>query len=57
MRVGPEMTPLILEKADSGSIQRAARAQGMRTMLEDGIRKALRGTTTLEEVAREALMN
>jgi len=57
LRVGPEMTPLILEKADSGSIQRAARAQGMRTMLEDGIRKALRGTTTLEEVAREALMN
>src|SRR3970282_436967 len=46
LRVGPEMTPLILEKADSGSIQRAARAQGMRTMLEDGIRKALRGTTT-----------
>ncbi|MGH7479003.1 MAG: GspE/PulE family protein, partial [Candidatus Methylomirabilales bacterium] len=43
LRVGPEMTPLILEKADSGSIQRAARAQGMRTMLEDGIRKALRG--------------
>jgi type II secretory ATPase GspE/PulE/Tfp pilus assembly ATPase PilB-like protein len=29
----------------------------MRTMLEDGIRKALRGGTTLEEVAREALMN
>ena len=57
LRVGPEMTPLILEKADSGSIQRAARAQGMRTMLEDGIRKALRGSTTLEEVAREALMN
>jgi len=57
LRVGPEMTPLILEKADSGSIQRAARAQGMRTMLEDGIRKALRGGTTLEEVAREALMN
>ena len=55
LRVTPEMTPLILERADSGSLQRAARAQGMRTMLEDGIRKALRGTTTLEEVAREAL--
>jgi type IV pilus assembly protein PilB len=55
MRMTPEMAPLIMERADSGSIQRAARAQGMRTMLEDGIRKALRGTTTLEEVAREAL--
>lgn len=29
--------------------------QGMRTMVEDGIRKALRGLTTLEEVAREAV--
>jgi type IV pilus assembly protein PilB len=56
LRVGQELTPLILERADSGSIQRAARAQGMRTLLEDGIRKALRGTTTLEEVAREALI-
>ncbi|MFQ5848741.1 MAG: GspE/PulE family protein [Candidatus Methylomirabilales bacterium] len=56
LRVGPELTPLIMERADSGTIQRAARAQGMRTMLEDGIRKALRGVTTIEEVAREALV-
>ncbi len=56
LRVSQEMTPLIMEKADSGTIHRAARAQGMRTMLEDGIRKALRGTTTLEEVAREAVL-
>ena len=56
LQITPEMNPLILEKADSRSIQRAARAQGMRTLLEDGIRKALRGGTTLEEVAREALI-
>ncbi len=56
LRVNQEMTPLIMEKADSGTIHRAARAQGMRTMLEDGIRKALRGTTTLEEVAREGVV-
>ncbi len=55
-QITPELTPLILEKADSRSIQRVARSQGMRTLLEDGIRKALRGTTTLEEVAREALV-
>ena len=56
LRVSQELTPLIMEKADSGTIHRAARAQGMRTMLEDGIRKALRGTTTMEEVAREAVL-
>lgn len=45
----------LLERADAGAIRRAARAQGMRTMVEDGIRKAIRGFTTLEEVAREAV--
>ncbi len=57
LRVGPELNALIMEKADSGAIQRAARAQGMRTMPEDGVRKALRGITTIEEVAREAVVN
>ena len=56
LQMTPEMSPLILERVDSHTIQRAARAQGMRTLMEDGIRKALRGRTTLEEVAREALV-
>ncbi|MCZ6480443.1 MAG: GspE/PulE family protein [Candidatus Methylomirabilales bacterium] len=55
LTVTPELTPLILERADAGTIRRAARAQGMRTMVEDGIRKAIRGLTTLEEVARESV--
>ncbi len=54
LTVTPEIVPLILDRADAGAIRRAARAQGMRTMVEDGIRKAIRGITTLEEVAREA---
>lgn len=57
LRVSQELHPLILEKADSGAIQRAARAQGMRTMPEDGIRKALRGITSIEEVAKESVVN
>lgn len=57
LRVSQELNPLIMEKADSGAIQRAARAQGMRTMPEDGIRKALRGITSIEEVARESVVN
>lgn len=57
LRVSQELHPLILEKADSSAIQRAARAQGMRTMPEDGIRKALRGITSIEEVAKESVVN
>jgi general secretion pathway protein E len=43
---------LVLEHAEATEIRRAARKEGMRTMYEDGLRKALAGTTTLEEVLR-----
>jgi general secretion pathway protein E len=43
---------LVLQKAEAQDIQRAAVAQGMRTMFRHGIAKALAGTTSLEEVLR-----
>lgn len=43
---------LILRRADASDIQRAALEQGMRNMYEDGLRKALAGVTTIEEVLR-----
>jgi general secretion pathway protein E len=43
---------LILGRAEALEIQRTAIAEGMRTMFADGMRKALDGTTTLEEVIR-----
>jgi general secretion pathway protein E len=43
---------LVMQRADAGEIERAARAEGMRTMYEDGIAKAVAGVTTLEEVLR-----
>ncbi|HET8554030.1 MAG TPA: type II secretion system ATPase GspE [Rhodanobacteraceae bacterium] len=43
---------LIMQHADAGDIERAAREAGMRTMYEDGIAKAVAGVTTLEEVLR-----
>ncbi|HQW81568.1 MAG TPA: type II secretion system ATPase GspE [Pseudomonadota bacterium] len=43
---------LVMKHADMGVIEQAAREQGMRTMYEDGLIKALSGTTTLEEVMR-----
>ncbi|HSW99817.1 MAG TPA: ATPase, T2SS/T4P/T4SS family [Patescibacteria group bacterium] len=45
---------LILKRATSAEIQKAAEAQGMVTMREDGYLKALAGRTTLTEINRVA---
>ncbi|MDP2684261.1 MAG: GspE/PulE family protein [bacterium] len=44
----------ILENASSDEIAEVAKAEGMTTMLEDGMEKVFRGETTLEEVLRVA---
>ena len=41
---------LILKNADAQTIKRAAIAQGMDTLRDDGARKVLEGLTTVEEV-------
>jgi type IV pilus assembly protein PilB len=50
------MTPQVREMAFKGestqNVRRLARKQGMRTLFEDGIIKAIRGITTLDEVLR-----
>lgn len=43
---------LITEKSDSDVIAQAAVAEGMNTMLDDGLEKVLKGLTTIEEVIR-----
>ena len=43
---------LVMQHADMGKIEELARSEGMRTMYEDGLRKAMRGITTFEEVLR-----
>ena len=43
---------LILEKTDADIIEQAAIAEGMKTMLEDGLEKVAKGLTTIEEVLR-----
>ncbi len=40
----------IMKNVDATTIKRSAMAQGMMTLREDGIQKALKGITTLEEV-------
>lgn len=43
---------LILQKQSSSAIEEEARKEGMITMLQDGVIKALQGVTTIEEVKR-----
>jgi len=43
---------LVLKKVDSNGLYKAAKEEGLVTMSEDGIRKALAGITTIEEVLR-----
>jgi general secretion pathway protein E len=50
--VDDEIRRLILRHAESKELQHAALAAGMVSMYEDGLRKALSGVTTIEEILR-----
>ncbi len=43
---------LLMRHADAATLEQAARANGLRTLYEDGLRQALAGITSLEEVLR-----
>ncbi|MDT8450162.1 MAG: type II secretion system ATPase GspE [Wenzhouxiangellaceae bacterium] len=47
-----EIRRMVMKQATAGEIERQARAEGMRTMYQDGMRKALQGITSAEEVLR-----
>jgi len=47
-----EIRRLVLHRATAQDIHRAAVGEGMRSMYEDGLDKALRGVTSIEEVLR-----
>ncbi len=42
----------VLKRSTTGAIEEAARAGGMKTLLEDGLEKVRQGMTTMEELAR-----
>ena len=50
MVLDDEIRQLSLKKSDSGSIKRLAVSKGMRTLLEDGASKVLRGWTSVAEI-------
>jgi general secretion pathway protein E len=52
LTLSEEIRRLILSRADGSSIQDAAIKSGMDTMQVDGIKKALQGISTIEEVMR-----
>ena len=52
LAVTDEVRDLISSRAAEHVIKRAAKRAGMRTLLEDGVDKAARGLTTLDEVLR-----
>ncbi len=47
-----EIRRMVMKHATSGEIEQQARREGMRTMYEDGLLKALQGVTSAEEVLR-----
>ena len=50
MRMSARIREMTFNRAPNQEIRRQARLMGMRTLLEDGVEKAARGITTLEQV-------
>ncbi len=57
LRIGPEIEEMILKRASTQQIRTRACDLGMRTLRDDGIRKAIAGLTTLHEVMRLTVEN
>jgi len=52
LEVTPSLKSLIMANATSDDIEKQAKKEGMMTMFEDGIFKAVQGLTSIEEVLR-----
>lgn len=52
MEITEKLRSLIVQKSSADEIKRQAIADGMHTMLDDGLQKVARGMTTVEEVLR-----
>jgi general secretion pathway protein E len=50
--VSEPVRELIMKRANAEEVKQQAIKEGMKTMIEDGIKKALGGLTTVEEVLR-----
>ncbi|MBM3253760.1 MAG: type II secretion system protein GspE [Candidatus Omnitrophica bacterium] len=52
MLLSPQIKRLIMERAPEALIQQIAKKEGMITLKEDGINKAIKGLTSIEEIMR-----
>ena len=52
LEMSPKIKELVMQNASADQIEVQAKAEGMTTMLEDGIFKCVQGLTTIEEVLR-----
>ncbi|MBI2521172.1 MAG: Flp pilus assembly complex ATPase component TadA [Bdellovibrio sp.] len=52
LMITDEIRSLILLKSDSNLVKKKAMAEGMRTLRQDAVRKAMTGVTSIEEVVR-----
>ncbi len=52
LEVNEEIRQLIMNRANASQIKDAAVKNGMTTMIKDGLRRALAGMTSLEEILR-----
>ena len=52
--ISEKVSSLVLQRADSGTIEKEAVEEGMITMKQDGYLKVLQGVTSIEEVLRVA---
>lgn len=56
MKMTSEISKLTMERADTGRIRKQALADGMTTLVTDGVRKIKEGLTTIDEVLSVATM-
>lgn len=52
LKMSPTIKEIIMKGGTSSEVEKRAKEEGMMTMIEDGIYKAVRGITTIEEVLR-----
>ncbi len=52
LRMSSAIKEIILKGGSSDEIEKQAKSEGMMSMIEDGIFKAVQGMTTIEEVLR-----
>jgi type IV pilus assembly protein PilB len=52
LRLTPRVREAVVNHASTDALRRLARQAGMHTMFEDGLRKIVKGTTTMDELLR-----